>query len=186
MTAAAMKGDRERCLEAGMDGYIAKPIEAEQLYQTLAEYAAAASQDTTESKIDEHRVPEPITAADNPVAEAIPESETWDIQAACRHIPGGQDAVGDMARLFLSESTTMLQEMRDGITAGDAAAIERNAHTLKGSAQLFAADRVVSLARQIEEMGRERELENVVAAFESLQQEVARLNSSLQTYLGIP
>ncbi|MFV1967069.1 MAG: ATP-binding protein [Pirellulaceae bacterium] len=184
MTAAAMKGDREKCLRAGMDSYVAKPIEPEQLYRTLAEYAPSPPE---EGPPDE---PERDTASDvtavNEHAEtaANRESDIWDIEVASQHIPGGRDAINDMARLFLSESSKLMQEVRDGIEALDATSIERGAHTLKSSANLFAAERVASVARTIEAMGRNTQLGDVNTAFAELEDEVARFNACLQARLN--
>src|SRR5437867_1983564 len=143
MTANAMKGDRERCLEAGMDDYISKPIDPEQLYRVVEKYRASA--------------PPPAPAAAGPVtAEAdmvAPVVLNW--QASLKRMGGRVKILAQLAQLFQQECPQLLAEIRTAISQEDSHTLQRAAHTLKGSAALFCAEAVIEAAWKLESMGRE-------------------------------
>jgi CheY-like chemotaxis protein len=184
MTAAAMKGDRERCMEAGMDGYISKPIAAQELFETLLRTACELrSNKETGSPTPEAEGP-PAYEAAQPAAATAGDSDLslFDPAAADERIPGGPEAVREMAHLLISECSRLLVEIEDAIRAGDAKRVRRGGHTLKGSAEVFAAQRVVELSRQLEEKGQREDLSNVEALFAELSAEVERLVQALQEW----
>ncbi|WP_182867402.1 response regulator [Rhodopirellula sp. JC639] len=169
MTAAAMKGDREKCLEVGMDGYISKPIDPDQLTRTLSAFAPAVSQ--------------PPTAAgdtDQPPAPESDPSDVIDLEFAQTRIPGGADGVKEVARLLLDECPKMIDAIGEGLANKDANQVRRSAHTLKGSADWFAAKRVVAAAKRIEYFARDEDLDSAAAALAELEQEVTQLINAVK------
>ena len=116
MTAHAMKGDRERCLLAGMDGYLSKPIRADELYRIVESVPESAD----------------LTQVDG-LADPAP-ADVFDLSQAMDRLGGRRDLLTEMAALFTRESVRLLEAAHVAIRASDAARLRLAAHTLKGSA----------------------------------------------------
>jgi len=140
MTAHAMKGDRERCLEAGMDDYVAKPIHAERLFDTMASVLEHGPADSVRS---------PITASE--------EFIDWD--AALAAVDGEQSLLQTLVQAVLDESPKMLDTVRRAVDIGDAPGLCSAAHTLKGSIRYFRVDTAFDAAFRLERMGRDGHLD---------------------------
>lgn len=158
MTAHAMKGDRERCLAAGMDGYIAKPVRFSDIEQTLTGLAGT-------------RVA-PATRAQGGTA--------WNRAAALERIGGDEELLRDLCHIFLEESPKLLHTLQQAVAAGDAEGIMRAAHSLKGEASYLGADRTSYAARQLEEMGHSKDLSHAGSILAALEREVASLHFELK------
>jgi two-component system, sensor histidine kinase and response regulator len=189
MTANAMKGDRERCLTAGMDGYVAKPIDRNELRRVLETVVLVES----EERGHPNETPRALGPSAGSISFDDPSTgngantmplEIVDFNSAYDRIPGGWEMVNEIAALMLEECPKLLQEVRDGIACGDANRVRRGAHTLKGTADIFAAKRVVSVALQLEALGRDGNLQDADKALVDLEQEVVRLCESIREELG--
>jgi CheY-like chemotaxis protein len=164
MTAHAMKGDRERCLEAGMDGYISKPIQPETLYAAVEGLALS----------------EPANTA----TEAVPDLEAVDLNAALRRVRGRRDMLKELAQLFLEESARALPEIRAAVTCVDVARLADKAHTLKGAVACFAAPRAVAAAQRLELMARANNLAGLDEAWATLAREIERVQAALSEFVN--
>ncbi len=151
LTAHAMKGDRERCLEAGMDGYVSKPIEADALWRAIREVVRPR----------ERKPP------------------TYDRAAALARVSGDADLLRELAGVFREESPRLMAEIREALGRGDARKVEYAAHTLKGSASFFGARDVVEAAFALERMGRAGQLADGPGAAERLTSAVGDLDTDL-------
>jgi two-component system, sensor histidine kinase and response regulator len=159
MTAHAMKGDRERCLDAGMDGYITKPVRFSDIEQTVSGLART------------------------PVASVKPVAETasWDKAEALGRIGGDEELLQELCQIFLEESPKLLQKLQQALASGDSDGVMRAAHSLKGESSYLGAGGTSQAARQLEEMGRSNDLSRAGDTLAALEREVAGLHLHLKT-----
>lgn len=169
MTAHAMKGDRERCLESGMDGYVTKPIRVAELVKTINQVTSNES------------TPPTGTSSSGRTSETSHESEI-DWTLALRSVEGDQDLLKDVAAAFLEEVPGHLQELSAAVTAGDARAIQRVAHLLKGVSTTFGANRARASAERLEIMGRTGHLDESVAEHAKLEEILERTIAEIRAF----
>ena len=167
MTAHAMKGDRERCLAAGMDHYVSKPIRAARLYEALA----AASSDGTAAG-------SPGGAAARPRTVPI-----IDWCEALHSVNGDRHLLREIVEAFLDEAPRLFTTIRSAIEQPDSRTLQRAAHTLKGSTRYFGANQVSELALQLETMGASSSLAQARETLADVEREMARLTPLLVDYM---
>jgi CheY-like chemotaxis protein/HPt (histidine-containing phosphotransfer) domain-containing protein len=149
MTAHAMKGDRERCLEAGMDGYVAKPIQAAELFQVIERTLPAG----LKGLID------------------------WD--RALKNAGGDRDILRDLVAVFLGACPEWLAKLREAVDRQDAAGLRRLGHTVKGAMGLLGADSALAAAERVEALGRDGNLAGAGEACAALELELRDVQTAL-------
>ncbi len=181
MTAGALKKDRDRCFEAGMDGYISKPIDPKQLYATLEQFAPkdpTSRLSNSELLNAEGTKRRTIDVTDSTACDT---SEILDWNEASNRIAGGDGGVKEMAQLLVNLCPEMMHEIREAIASKDAKRVQRGAHTLKGSVSVFGAKPVVVVAARLEELGQEDALAGASDVLADLEVQVQRLTNEIES-----
>jgi CheY-like chemotaxis protein len=163
MTAHAMTGDREMCLEAGMDDYISKPIRPRDL-----------------SEIIERLFPEgsPAAGRESPPAPS-PRKVAFDPGSLLEGLDGEVDLAKEVVSVFLEDIPTQIEKLKQAIEERDAEAVNRCGHKLKGAAGAIGAIAVRDLAAEIETAGKEKALDKLDSLMERLDKDLAALTSAL-------
>jgi signal transduction histidine kinase/DNA-binding response OmpR family regulator/HPt (histidine-containing phosphotransfer) domain-containing protein len=178
MTAHAMTGDRERCLEAGMDGYITKPLRFSDIERTLA--SLTGSPETSgQPVVIAQAIAQGIENALAPAAAAA----FWNRAEALERVQGDEKLFEEVCQIFLEEAPKLLWRLQQAIAAGDAEEVMRAAHSLKGQSSYLSASRTFQVARELEEMGRRQNLSGAGDRLAVLEREMAGLLLELK---GLP
>jgi PAS domain S-box-containing protein len=169
MTAGAYAGDRQACLDAGMDAYIAKPLRVDQLVDALnqcrpADDAPAAMEDAIA-----------MTTASSPIlAPAALEELRSSLD---------DDGVADIIQTYLADTPERLRQLRQSIDAGEAAAVYRTAHTLKSSSALFGAQDMAALCLAVETAARDGSLQDAAEKAAAIEVQYRRVHQALMEAL---
>jgi two-component system sensor histidine kinase/response regulator len=170
MTAHAMKGDRERCLEAGMDDYISKPIQASRLFE-LIEHVVVGEQSTE--------------VADKPGKTG--NGSPFSVQQAYDRVGGDEELLHDLVRVFVEEWPRWRQGLVDAMASGDLPQVRRLGHTIKGALGHFGLPSAESAAFRLETLPIECETSQTDQAFGELSSEIERVLPELEALVrGIP
>lgn len=164
VTAHARREDRERCLTAGADGYISKPINVAELYAEVERF---------------------VPFGERSVAGAPAEVASWGARIfnrdeALQRVGGDEDLLAELVSLFLDQCSETLRDLEDAIQASDLDRVRRRAHDLKGASANLAAAELTSAARVLELAGASGEVPTLPDAFKSVRAEVLRLSERLR------
>lgn len=162
LTAHAMKGDRETCLAAGMDGYVSKPIRRRELLAEL------------------NRLFPPATASAQP---PTPLEAPFDRARLLVVVNGNTTLLRRMATVYFEHTPALLQTIRESAAAGRMEELRKAAHTLKGSLTQFAADRALQCAVRLEAAASAGNSQ-IAGSVTELMQELERFDTALRQFLA--
>jgi len=150
MTANAMKGDREKCLEAGMNDYLTKPVDMEELAGKLGEWLGLKTLDI---------------AAEQPSIDSVEEA-VWDSQAALTRFAGKPERLLLIISSFIAHMPEKVDELQDAILKGDAIAASEVSHYIKGSVVSLSAVGLQQITEGLELAGKDGNIEQLPILFE--------------------
>ena len=184
MTAHAMKGDRERCLAAGCDAYVSKPIQKEELLQAVASLTECAVEAPGEKSARGRAAP----GVPRGQAESTDNSScaVFDRARSLAMVENDASLLGEMAALFLEDSPKMLDAVRQALELGDLPALAGTAHALKGSVGNFAAPEAVAATRDLQRAADAEDRGQVNRALLAVEAAVGRLQSALAAFAASP
>ena len=168
MTAHAMEGDREKCLAAGMDHYVTKPIDQRKLFEAVESFGRPAT---------------PETAAIMNAKDTV-NTLSFDPEIVLERVDGDRELLREIGGLFLQDAPRLLADIRNAVSCADARALEHSAHTLKGSVGNFGARTAFEAAMALEQMGRQGDFARAQESFTLLEQQVNLLGPALETLMN--
>jgi len=176
MTAQAAESDRLRCLESGMDAYVAKPVRVSDLMGMI------------ETVVPESVVPESEVVLGGNFMNGNGTSEEFSVGAqllqldealALSRVGGDVELLKEVVELFLDDYPSSLEKIESAVASGDAKALEHHAHSLKGSVSTLGANRAFEAAFTLEKKGRSGDLTGASDGLLELQQALEALRPEL-------
>lgn len=181
MTANAMQGDREECLNAGMDDYVSKPIRLEELTQALRRCAGDRREQGSQKG---GRVPRlshtGVDLGEKNRSPLTPAIDTKVLQAFRKMVGENDGIVAEMIDCYLEEAPLLVQTIAQAIDRADAFALRMSAHTLKSSSATLGATNLAALCQELEAIARSGDTINTVDKVPQLEAEFSRVKAALQ------
>jgi PAS domain S-box-containing protein len=169
VTAHAMKGDRERCLEGGMDGYVSKPIRPDVLFSELERFVPSSA-------------PQEIIATKAPSAPSATAGMVLDRSALLDRVEGDMELLGDIIGLFKDDSVRQIAAIREAIGKKESELVKRAAHTLKGTCGNLGAPDAATTAVELEKLAAAQDFAGAESKLLSLEVQIDQVGKLLDEF----
>jgi CheY-like chemotaxis protein len=187
VTSAASEPDRQRCLEAGMDGFLAKPLNLDSLAAGLARWAPDPS--AVPVAPDGASTP-PTAGADDPPPPAVHEKPALDAKVVSRlqrlGAAAGEDLLDQLATVFLLDADSRIETMTEAIAHDDGPALIHSAHTLCGASANLGAAELARLCARLATDGAVGDMESVEGLLHNVEDELGRVRQALRAPMLVP
>lgn len=163
ITAHASQADRQKCLDAGMDDFLSKPLRKHELLTTIKKYCDV-------------NLPNPENQSESSDSE-------WSLSAALEAVDGDKDLLIIVINAFLGECDDLLAQMNNAIESNELPILRRAAHTIKGATRIFDSKNVFELARKIELAAADNQQTDYASLGLQLQKQLDQLKAELKLYV---
>ena len=181
MTASAMPGDREKCLAAGMDDYLSKPVRPEDVRAVIERWAAKAALDTETTATDSATHTASIMSqTDKPMKDVPP----VDMDRLNEFTEGNPENLTELVTLYVQQTTKQIEQLGAAIKAEDAPAVRRIAHSCAGASATCGMKRIVPILKELERQGDAGKLVNAGELFAQATREFELICTAIAPYLA--
>ena len=161
MTARAMQGDREACIEAGMNDCVPKPVDLSALTKALDRWLSPEIESTRDS---------------DATSRKETHASTFDRAALSDRLMGDEDLIQEIVSTFLDDTPRRIESLRERITKGDSVGAGKQAHAIKGAAASIGGEALREIAFEMEKAGRAKDMEELTAMMPELERRFEELS----------
>ena len=174
----AMKGDRERCIEAGMDDYVSKPVRPEELIEAVSAHLSAQLEPGEGQLVGAPDPAEEIPSEEIP-SEEIPSEELFDPCALLERLGGDGDLWRELLSEFVTDVASKVDVICETASTGDQETVRREGHSITGASATVGAKALSAVGFEIECAGKDGRLDDVPALLDQLKTNITKLRRIL-------